>query len=288
MRVKTLLFPVDFSARCRLAAPYVRAMAQRFQAEVLAVHVVDPVQHMAQLLGSVDPEDLERRWILQGRVRLEEFADRELDGCRTNLVVEPGDAAQCVVQMARVRDADWIAMPTHGFAGLRRFVLGSVTARVLHDAACPVWTAAIHEDGQDAARVEPKHVICAVDLDGGQAEKTLVCAGALTRSLEAELLVLHVTPALANPAANWLEGDVNNQVAQPAYAALGRILRAHQIKADICVIAGDVARVIRAVALERMTDLVVIARGAAADGMGRLRSHSYGIINEAPCPVLSV
>jgi len=31
-------------------------------------------------------------------------------------------------------------MPTHGLGGFRRFLLGSVTAKVLHDADCPVWT----------------------------------------------------------------------------------------------------------------------------------------------------
>ncbi len=31
-------------------------------------------------------------------------------------------------------------MPTHGYGPFRRFILGSVTAKVLHDADCPVWT----------------------------------------------------------------------------------------------------------------------------------------------------
>ena len=36
-------------------------------------------------------------------------------------------------------------MPTHGFGPLRRFLLGSVAAKVLHDAQCPVWTS-VHTD----------------------------------------------------------------------------------------------------------------------------------------------
>ena len=31
-------------------------------------------------------------------------------------------------------------MPTHGYGPFRRFILGSNTAKVLHDADCPVWT----------------------------------------------------------------------------------------------------------------------------------------------------
>lgn len=289
MRVKTILFPVDFSGRSRLAVPYVRALAGHFQARLLTVHVVDPVQHMVQLFGGagVAPEDVESRWVTHGRARLEDFVRQELAGLNVERIVEEGEAAQLVVEIARRRDADWIMMPTHGFAGLRRFVLGSVTARVLHDAICPVWTAAIHEDGQDAAAPHPKEILCAVDLDA-RAEKTIAFAWALAASLGAELRLVHAAPALANNGVDWAAGDVNDQVARRAYDSLGALVHAQGAKASIEVHSGEAARVIRAVALERRTDLVVIARGAAAEGMGRLRAHSYGIINEAPCPVLSV
>jgi hypothetical protein len=33
---------------------------------------------------------------------------------------------------------------------------------------------------------------------------------------------------------------------------------------------------------------VVIARGSAGEGHGRLRTHAYGIIRNSPCPVVSV
>jgi len=32
----------------------------------------------------------------------------------------------------------------------------------------------------------------------------------------------------------------------------------------------------------------VIARGSAAGGFGRLRTHAYSIIRQSPCPVVSV
>jgi hypothetical protein len=36
---------------------------------------------------------------------------------------------------------DLIVTPTHGYGLFRRFLFGSATLKVLHDAACPVWTA---------------------------------------------------------------------------------------------------------------------------------------------------
>ena len=41
-------------------------------------------------------------------------------------------------------------MPTHGLGKLRRFILGSVTAKVLHDLEAPVLTGA-HVEGVDEA-----------------------------------------------------------------------------------------------------------------------------------------
>ena len=41
-RLKKILFPVDFSERCRGAIGYVEAMAGRFDAELILLHVVEP------------------------------------------------------------------------------------------------------------------------------------------------------------------------------------------------------------------------------------------------------
>jgi nucleotide-binding universal stress UspA family protein len=50
----------------------------------------------------------------------------------------------------------------------------------------------------------------------------------------------------------------------------------------------DVAVGVRDLALRNRADLVVIGRGAIRTGLGRLYAHSYDIIRESPCPVLSV
>jgi nucleotide-binding universal stress UspA family protein len=40
--------------------------------------------------------------------------------------------------------------------------------------------------------------------------------------------------------------------------------------------------------LAEQADLVIIGRGHADRALGRLRSHTYNIIRNAPCPVISV
>lgn len=49
-----------------------------------------------------------------------------------------GDVASCIVDTAASEDVDLIVMSTHGRSGFSRWILGSVTERVLRQAPCPV------------------------------------------------------------------------------------------------------------------------------------------------------
>ena len=64
--------------------------------------------------------------------------------------------------------------------------------------------------------------------------------------------------------------------------------RSAGISAPVCVTVGTVPDAVRREALQHGTDLLVIGRGVLHDTLGRLRTHAYGIIRQAPCPVLSV
>jgi len=66
----------------------------------------------------------------------------ELSGISVQRCVQSGDPALHITQYARQKKADLIMIPTHGYGSFRSLLLGSVTANVLHDAECPVWTTA--------------------------------------------------------------------------------------------------------------------------------------------------
>jgi len=49
-----------------------------------------------------------------------------------------GDPAFAILEQAQASQADIILMGTHGRGGLARFLIGSVSHSVLHQAQCPV------------------------------------------------------------------------------------------------------------------------------------------------------
>jgi nucleotide-binding universal stress UspA family protein len=154
--IKKILFPVDFSDSCLGAARYVEAFAGRFEAEIKLLHVVGMGEHTLA-------EEL-----LPGRRRqLDAFLADELKYFSTERVCVTGDAASEIVDAARRWSPDLVMMPTHRLGSFRRLLIGSVTAKVLHDLDCPVWTSAHVETAPPLEQIHCRRVLCAVDLAEG-------------------------------------------------------------------------------------------------------------------------
>jgi nucleotide-binding universal stress UspA family protein len=268
--VSSILLPVDFSERSAPAARYARSLAAQFQSQLILLHVLPPL-HLefggADISGYMVTELCENR-VQQATQELASFLPAEFadDASIERLVLE-GDPARCIVETAHER-AGVILMPTHGYGPFRRFILGSVTAKVLHDADCPVWTG-VHLENAPTATVPLRRIVCAVDL-GAQSSKALCWAASLAAQFGAQLTLLHVT--LGAPEA--------------AHDELERLRSFVHAEAEVRVIAGDPPAAICAAA--EGADLLAIGRGSAAGVFGRLRANAYSIIRQSPCPVVSI
>jgi nucleotide-binding universal stress UspA family protein len=176
-------------------------------------------------------------------------------------------------------------MPTHGVGKFRNLLLGSVTAKVLHDATCPVWTAA-HVDTQSASSV-PRRILCAVD--GSPTTPALArWACDLARAFRANLAALHVIAPISDWPSLESERRLQEQLRDGARERIGSMLSASGVDAPLRIAVGDIVQCVSEESRQEQADLVVVGRGAIAEPFGRLRAHAFGIIQRSPCPVISV
>jgi len=57
---------------------------------------------------------------------------------------------------------------------------------------------------------------------------------------------------------------------------------------EVCFLGGNVGRAVHQAAVSHNADLVVIGRGVIQKKLGRLRSSVVSVVQQAPCPVISI
>lgn len=286
--IAKILLPVDFSERAGQAARFALPVAERFNSEIILLHVLAPYYEFGAVeLGGPILMDLRGERQKEAQERMDGFLSEELRPHRVRRLMVEGDPAREIVECARREEASLIMMPTHGYGPFRRLLLGSVTAKVLHDADCPVWTTA-HVETLTAGEMALKRVLCAAD-PGAAGERTLGWSARLAAEFGARLTLVHPVLEL-DPrtegyhfSPEWRKFVVDNAEAQMAalQAKVGT-------QAEVVFTMGPPAEMICEEARKAEADLLVIGRGADAGMLGRLTSHAYAIIRQSPCPVVSV
>jgi nucleotide-binding universal stress UspA family protein len=282
--IKHILFPFDFSAAGTAAIPYVRALAEPFQAKVTVLSVVPPawIEPPGIIISpvSTDPEAI--RETLQEQ--LEKVAITGLASPPQRLT-SVGDPALKIAEFTRDNAVDLVMMPTHGHGLFRSLLLGSVTSKVLHDVHCPVWTAA-HADKQHAHDL-PRKILCALDTDGHSAA-LVQWAAEFSRKIGGTLQLLHVVRPVSDWQALESEQELQEELRGAARTRIESHLQSEGIDLPLRVAVGDIVSTITEEARQEGTDLIILGRGTIHETLGGLRSHLRAIIQRSPCPVLSV
>ena len=275
-----ILFPIDFSPSSMALGPAVAAVAHRLQAHVTLLTSLPLLDNGEDMAAAQQ----------QAAEKLTSFGQDVFGGLPIRLQIANGPAAASIVEQAALMSAPMIMMPTRGESGFRSLLLGSVTAVVLHDAECPVWTSAHCEDGGPLP-VEYKSVVCAIDL-GANTPAVLRRAAAFAAEFGAALHVVHSVPGI-NPT---FESATANRAhrflvttAQDAYQEIVRLaavdveLPPLEIVEQVGLAEGIVAATTR-----HRAELLVIGRGVMQGVLGRLRTNAHELIRKSACPVLSV
>jgi nucleotide-binding universal stress UspA family protein len=288
LHYRRILFPVDFSLRCRQMAPLVAEVAHKFFSEVVLLHALDPLPVVcyAPEFTYFEPGEFIDRQRQTMSTELAEFAKAEFPDLRVRCVVATGEAADCITAQAARNSVDLIMMPTHGRGVFRRLMVGSVTAKVLHDCPFPVWTTA-HCEKVASPKHDIQRILCAMDT-GVENIRVLEVAADLAYEYEAAVHLVHAIPGQEAYQENTIDPGLRQFLIRTAKDKINALQHDVSTNWDLCVKMGPVADAVRQMAGEYGADLVVIGRGRSREHFEARRTQSTAIIRESPCPVLSV
>lgn len=287
MKIESILFPVDFSDRCAAVVPHVAAAARRFGSSVTLLHLVEPlmmpygpIETLA--FPALQPANLATK----AEKMLDGISNSDFEGMIVRKVVETGDPAACIATLARNWNIGLIMMPARGRGAFRAALLGSVTAKVLHDADCPVWTAAHVETLSPADHVAWRNIVCAVDLSPAST-RLIQIAGELNRTFGATIRIVHAVPGEEALPQRLLNEEFENSLKHDAGKAISDLQGQTGTSFAVSVESGKVSPVVANCVRRYDADLVLAGRGVDPRET-RLRSHTYAIVRDSPCPVLSI
>lgn len=264
--------------------PYVKEMLSRFPADLSLVHAYGPEALAYSELAIADPElPAETQAIQEDKLR--EFAAEVFPGHHADCFVACGEAGSVIDDTVEGQAADLVMMPTHGRGPVRRFLLGSVTAKVLHDVSAAVWTGVPLAIAEHSPRLPYKSILCAVD-GTPESESVLRAAATLKCMYGASLKLVRAVDPM--PVTEYDMTAYQQDRIEAAKKGLRELLAAVGVDAPHSVTEGRIVDCVRDEARQIKADLVVAGRGHSQGAFNSLVSHLYQIIRQSPCPVLSV
>ena len=312
--MNTILVPLDGSALAERVLPHVRALASTLGARVCLLKVVAAGDYdnmlTETLMGAYgfveSPEALQKRqrnaWEVirqhaEGYLATQAVYLREAR-LEVETEVNAGSPAKIIVEVAREQHATLIAMATHGYGGIKRWTLGSVTDQVVHTATTPVF---VVQGAEPVPLAAPEIKRILVPLDGSAfARQALPLAAELAANGNAQLILLEAIASTVETMAGFR--PLGRSV--PQYAEMIELLHWHaqqdlgalteqlaqsglNVKASI--VNGHAAEVIVDEAVKQGADLIVMAtHGYSGLKRWALGSVAHKVLHTATMPLVLV
>ena len=191
-----ILVPLDGSKLAEQVLPYVRLLAGAYKIPIGLLNVFEPVPP-----GFADPG----HGLFESQIT-GSFHDQAIDylggvvttlkdtGVTISCAAHEGNPADQIINEAQKTPNTLIAMVTHGRSGVGRWVLGSVTDKVLHATSDPLLITRAREEDTASSVVSLKNIV--VPLDGSPlAEQVLPHVEPLAKALGLNVVLVRVSPS---------------------------------------------------------------------------------------------
>jgi nucleotide-binding universal stress UspA family protein len=184
-----ILIPLDGSKTAENVLPYARTIGKTLKIPIELMGVVDIADMAAHISAEKDPH-LDRLMIAaeQNRKTYLDGIAQSFSGVSLKCIIERGNPEDVIIERAATDKNTLIAMATHGRSGMNRWLLGSVTEKVLRGASNPLLLVRAAEEAKTDGEAKVKSVL--VPLDGSElAEKAMPKAKELAKALNLEIIL---------------------------------------------------------------------------------------------------
>ena len=159
--INKILYTTDLSKNARHAFSYAASIANRYDAGVTILHVLEDISPTASslvinIMGEEEWRELrnrnEKEVLDKLRTRLTQFCDEvqaEMPACpfiTDNIIVKIGNPVDEILQEAESNSYDMIVMGAHGHSALADALMGSTSRRVIRRSKTPVLVIRLPEE----------------------------------------------------------------------------------------------------------------------------------------------
>ena len=274
---RTIMIPLDGTPQSESVLPVV----QRIAGSGDSVHLLHVLAQLPSPVGATQVIGLHE----QAASYLEAMRDQWFPGRRGTNLVSSGDPAGLILLHALEKNIDLIAMSTHGRSGLAKLFLGSVAAAVVRKSQLPVLLVR-----PDIPRIDRPVRKILVAVEGRETPKDLLeSVKSLVTGRDAEIILFHAVPPVADPAPVWASEQVLSLRTRPEHylQVLADSLAEQGYSARPKLAKGDPAEAILDQVGKSDVDLVALATHGRT-GMERLVDGSVAeaVLRRSTVPIL--
>jgi len=290
MDIKRILVPVDFSDYSSNALSYASRWAEHFDSRMTIMHAVvlhseefDEEEKLRKLEIYAEEKEKERSTMLNEHKDLLENPEEMID----SVLLRGFSAAEVILNHLQKEDYDLVVLGSHGYTGLKKWVFGSVTEKVLRFSPDPVLIT--HGKAPDSL---PRKVL--IPIDFSEHSKRAVSLVPILRSwFNPEFHFMHAIELGVFPAFHnvhlFSAMDEVSEITERIRSNLVDFVGISEEKAVYSVSQGIAHREIVAYSEENEIDLIVMpVRGQSALEHFIIGSNAERVSCIAPCPVLTV
>ena len=254
-RFRRILCPVDFFPASVRAFRCAVGLAAKYKAAIHVLHTVPPVitaAYGAMISAEEITSDLQK----DAKQRLEKLrAEAEAAGVSIMIETRVGDVDLQTRRAIRSGRPDLVVMGTHGRRGIERWIIGSVTERMIRHCPVPLLVVGPHGSGP-VPSFGFRRILVVTDFSEGT-PAALSYAFSIAREHAARVSLLHVvSDATADVTGNYREALL--QGVEAKLQALVPRAGVNRRNVDVLAVTGSPSKIIPRILKRGKHDLLVM------------------------------